>query len=395
MKQFLLATDADGQDLYLTYFDRRFEEVFHCVRNSPSLAIFDESYFHRIAYGGLHLNHKTLVSWLILRSLETTPEQTVEELYSYINDDHVDAYQVIIVEGLYCESSDDDASFSDKLQLSHRWHSPVRALSQFSMQDRRYLAESDDYILWRKISLQKHIQEAGDSIDWKNIEKPPTIEDIEDRIGLLAVVANRGFQIAATAIIPADYVPSGNFGVSYAPHSRRTPVPLGPPVIGIQTQGAEHLFQKFSALPSTLQNRLRIPLRKYNDCLSETDLVEQAIALRVCLESLYLNDGNKNELRYRLALRSSFHIGLDPDERNHIFQSVMACYDQASKAVHTGTISKKNDKPDVMTTTLKTISKSIKKIICDGRMPDYDRLVLYGYPATDTSLENDGNSEQP
>jgi hypothetical protein len=54
----------------------------------------------------------------------------------------------------------------------------------------------------------------------------------------------------------------------------------------------------------------------------------------IILEALFLTGGEKQELKYRLALRAAHFIGKSVEERRHYFDSLREAYDLRSKIVH-------------------------------------------------------------
>ena len=82
-------------------------------------------------------------------------------------------------------------------------------------------------------------------------------------------------------------------------------------------------------------------LNGYYSCSS---MVDRAIDLRVCLESIFLTDGNKEQLRYSLALRAAQFLSIDASEKVHINKFLKTAYHVASTAVHNGKMPSTNVK---------------------------------------------------
>ena len=66
--------------------------------------------------------------------------------------------------------------------------------------------------------------------------------------------------------------------------------------------------------------------------------VDRLIYLRTALEAVLLDDGNRSEMRFRLALHGAWLIGSNKDDRKKYQARLRKLYDLASKAVHTGEI---------------------------------------------------------
>ena len=60
------------------------------------------------------------------------------------------------------------------------------------------------------------------------------------------------------------------------------------------------------------------------------------IDLGIALEALYLGNGDNQELRFKLALRASWHLGKNKTNRQELFRRFRQIYDYRSQAVHRG-----------------------------------------------------------
>ena len=109
---------------------------------------------------------------------------------------------------------------------------------------------------------------------------------------------------------------------------------------------------------------------------SEPIGVDLAIDLRIALESLFLDDGNRAELSFRLALRAAWYLGAEGDERTKIFEAVRDAYNIGSKAVHTG-----EGYDDVIPVNLAVAQdicrmSILRRIDEGGNPPDWKKVVL-------------------
>ncbi|MCY4445421.1 MAG: hypothetical protein OXC02_03040 [Rhodobacteraceae bacterium] len=66
---------------------------------------------------------------------------------------------------------------------------------------------------------------------------------------------------------------------------------------------------------------------------SKYSITDSLIELRTALESLYLNDMNR-ELRFRLAIKGAWHIGQCFERRKFNFETLSNTYKLSSKAEH-------------------------------------------------------------
>lgn len=84
-------------------------------------------------------------------------------------------------------------------------------------------------------------------------------------------------------------------------------------------------------------------MEKLNEFSSGLSIVERAINLRTCLESIFLNDGNKEQLRFTLSLRGSLFLGTTYEKRQLIFNILKTIYDLTSTAAHSGMLKEENN----------------------------------------------------
>ena len=122
--------------------------------------------------------------------------------------------------------------------------------------------------------------------------------------------------------------------------------------------------------------KLRVPIQRWRRSKAASNGVDLAIDLRIALESLFLDDGNRAELSFRLALRAAWYLGAEGDERTKIFEAVREAYDIGSKAVHTG-----EGYDDVIPVNL-VVAQDIcrmsilRRIDERGKPPDWKEVVL-------------------
>ena len=124
--------------------------------------------------------------------------------------------------------------------------------------------------------------------------------------------------------------------------------------------------------------KLRVPIQRWRRSKAASNGVDLAIDLRIALESLFLDDGNQAELRFRLALRAAWYLGATGDERTKIFEAVRDAYDIGSKAVHTG-----EGYDDVIPANLAAAQdicrvSILRRIGEGGKPPDWKKEVLGG-----------------
>ena len=66
------------------------------------------------------------------------------------------------------------------------------------------------------------------------------------------------------------------------------------------------------------------------------DVADALVYLRTALEALFLDDGNRTELTFRLATHGAWYTGRNRLERQTRFEELKNVYGAASRAVHGG-----------------------------------------------------------
>ena len=157
-------------------------------------------------------------------------------------------------------------------------------------------------------------------------------------------------------------------------------------VLAAQTDEARDLYSAMQTLPPGTQEVMDVPISRWVKSMSYSPPVDKMIDLGIALESLYLStDSSATELRFRLALRASWHLGSGLSQRIELMNEFKSIYKLRSDAVHQG---KLPDRVRVGSESLTTLAfleraqelcaKSILQIIWEGRLPNWDRMVLGG-----------------
>lgn len=145
------------------------------------------------------------------------------------------------------------------------------------------------------------------------------------------------------------------------------------------------LYKRLMEIPQTTRDALRVPLDRWTKSMGQKDPIDRIIDLGIALESLYLNDRSlQGELGFRLAIRASWHLGKDQAHRAKLMKDFKTIYDWRSRAVHSGNLVASKDRvasdpkkrDEFIKHAQELCSKSIKAIIKEETMPDWDAIVL-------------------
>ena len=104
--------------------------------------------------------------------------------------------------------------------------------------------------------------------------------------------------------------------------------------------------------------------------------VEKLVYLRTALESLLLDDGNKTELRFRLALHGACLIAKNEDDRKTYYRKLKKFYGLASKAVHAGEIDSTTENRDLIEFGQEFCRQVVLKRAKGPKKIDWEDLIL-------------------
>lgn len=146
------------------------------------------------------------------------------------------------------------------------------------------------------------------------------------------------------------------------------------------SEKARLLYNNFTRLPTTIKDKLSIPLERLNRAIRRMDFVDKAIELGIASEAIFLNDdsGKQGELAYRLRLRAAWLLGEGDDSaREKILKLFNTLYEYRSRSVHTGNL-KENNAEEILNNAVTRISEAIKILIEKGSWPNWNILTLGG-----------------
>lgn len=347
--------------------------LFELISNNKEYAIFD-NHLQALGNGASNTTIQDLVDWTINRARRVGADTTIEELDAYVSSTEVKVDLIELIVGVYldCEFEfSNGVRFTSPNNISDS--SLASAICNESFGIRTPLPQVT------AVSIIQFEQPINHRINTDIESKRVTVELPNESLRAarlclsLARPVDYGVHSIASGVVAPDNLPfvSGSQSWSIIPFKHP---PLAPSVLKIELERANKILIKFELLQPNFQNKLLIPLEKLNSFGSAESLVDRAIYLRICLESIFLTDGNKDQLRYRLALRAALFLGSTLDERRNIFKLIKDAYDITSSAVHNGKFSK-NDKIEILDEAAKLAQTALIKLIEKGNV-DWEDLEL-------------------
>ncbi len=132
------------------------------------------------------------------------------------------------------------------------------------------------------------------------------------------------------------------------------------------------IYRKRKRLRSS-ESRLTLAISRWLGSKRRRSFADQAIELRIALESLYLR--GTEELSFRLATYGAWHLGESYDERCRYFDALRQLYANASRAVH-GSAIKDRDHRENLSFAQDICRKSILRRLDEDSEPDFRALAL-------------------
>ncbi|MGK5508222.1 hypothetical protein [Brevibacillus formosus] len=157
----------------------------------------------------------------------------------------------------------------------------------------------------------------GDHEDMKVTDDRVWIEEIESKLNLASTTG--------TCSIPYIITVNGNmYGITYLKRS---------------LDGDKYTFDDETAgiFTSLVEQKLpSLAFRRYALSLEKKNYEDQLLDLWIALESLFVPDGKKGEITYKLRVRMAYYFGETALQRERIAQFVKKSYNHRSEIVHSG-----------------------------------------------------------
>ncbi|HEY9084128.1 MAG TPA: hypothetical protein VIN73_12410 [Vicingaceae bacterium] len=321
------------------------EECIELISKIKTYQIFNE---HLQLLGGssMIVSYGQLLTWLYLQTKKSSAKQAIKILDDYIKSDSFEAEQIELVAQTL---SDSEWEFCNGVRFAEPYNICDSFLAAQLIHEKysgsfaphprvtAILAYKFDHPIFHmpsKVDEQKE--------KWPKVNIPFNQIKLTRLLLSLAKPAEYGIHSIAQTTVAPDDTPIVTYSRSWSTLPSFKP-PLGPSILEIEFRRADEFIKSFDKLSEEFQHRLLISLDKLNDYGSGNLLENRAIDLRVCIESIFLADGNKEQLRYRVSLRAALLLGKSTEEKHEIFNTIKSAYDITSTVIHNGKFSKSND----------------------------------------------------
>lgn len=339
-------------DIALNHFTwekaTNWNDLVRLLKDSNKYDKFDKKYQY-IAGSAYLVTLENLANWLLRKSKQIGISAAIECLDNYNNSDRLTLYVIMTVMSL---RPYDEYIFSNGVQLLNQENvSKInKKLSEDLLLDSirssvpsPFISSIFAYPIEKKIkheNSREHDQEE-DSDYIQGLRKINSVKE--------CLILSRGLNgihtMAHKYIIP-DKIPlvSTASGTAWGFETFYLPKATEPFIKIEELNEADRILVLYENLESSLTESIKVSIERLNGYCSSSSYIERAINIRTCLESVFLNDNEVNEISSTLALRVSRFTGKTIDERKEIYKLVKDCYSITSKAVHRGNIPDKQMK---------------------------------------------------
>ncbi len=169
--------------------------------------------------------------------------------------------------------------------------------------------------------------------------------------------------------LPTNFVPENQHGInSYSESTKLTQQDV---------DVARHLYDRL--LGQSSEPKVQIAFERWHSSKArKSDIVNNAIDIRIALEALFAEGGNA-ELSHRVALRGAWYLGKSVAEREKYFKMLKKVYNLGSKAVHAGRLDSDNASISLLDDARSICRSALIRYIQDGVKRDsnyWNSLVL-------------------
>jgi hypothetical protein len=354
------------------------EKCLDLICNISEYEIFNN---HTQWFGnsGIPFKYDYLLDWLLSRSRQVEPVNAISELDFYTSNSKIEIELVQLLKG---STSDKPYRFSNGvlyINMNTIYSNPsilsssllAKKLCNISLETPSNNYGTGILITYFKHSIN-HLKE-GESYEWNKEIPYEKLEDARLCLSLVLSIRDSLYSLGTSISIP-DNIPQTSYSGQVWKKSFSKESVFSNKISNLDFEEADKVLSKFEQFDLVTKNKLRISLERLNNFGSEEPLVDRAIELRICLESIFLNDGNKEQLRFRLALRAALFLGKNLTERKSIFKTIKTSYDITSAAVHSGKLPNKG-KTNILFEAANLAKSAIIKLIKEGLL-NWENLEL-------------------
>lgn len=345
-------------------------ECAKLIINDTRFKIFDD-HMQYLGSSCRRISYDDLLDWILVRAHKVGAEKAITDLVNYVENSQVGVELIELVSSL----GENNFEFSNGVKYldMNTIYKDENCIGNSTFRNNlinRPLITPDFNKIGGLLSVEFNQpvihEKSTESSNKINIDLPFEKIIFTKLCISLARPIRHGVFGSGSTVIASDNVPIFNSGQVWN-ISPSKPPSMSSGILEIEFKIADELLVNIELLDPEFRTKLLIPLGKLNDFGSGESMIERAIGLRICLESIFLNDGNKEQLRFRLALRTALFLGKDLEERKAISKTIKQAYDITSTAVHEGKFSAKS-KTEILFKAANYAKQALIKLINEGEV---------------------------
>lgn len=295
--------------------------------------------------GGMPTGIKNLADWIVERAYVVGSNQSFAELSQYLDSDEIEIYELSLLANIYIHSdTTKEYKFCNNVKLINASCIPNKSVSSNIMHNLHNSIiplPRVEFVLIKSFNRKKlHRTSTSSNFSIPKIESP-IIDLKETRLCMILARQLMGVHTIATGIIAPDKLPFIQSVSGWSMNSFKQPTIHGY-ILDVELRTADTILKEFRTLDSKSKDKLTVSIENFNGYASSSTLVERAISLRICLESIFLDSGNNDNIQFKISERGAFLLGKSINKENEIKTILKKTYDITSSAVHEGKFTKKD-----------------------------------------------------
>lgn len=355
------------------------EALLKALREDHEIEAAYNERLHLVANVAMIHSLTWLARWMIKRSQVENAAMAVEHVRTFLSSSSFTGWAVLLLTGLPIDQEYDLGGEISLVPIDRLPTTDLQQLSWEAAYSHAPLPRPSGGLVFRVDHPRRDYPSSGDTkIETYTVETGQ-LEDARLCLGLCRP-EGCGVQGIATTVVPEDDVPL--FGASWSLHSFTPPV-MCRPLIEVEAIRAKTLHDCFRKLTPEEKDKLRLPMERLNYAAATMNRVERASTLRTALDAVFLDDGVKVELVYRLSLRAAlFTEQSEVERRREVKRLVTDTYKLCSTAVHEGRIPTlkgrlRGKESSLMKDTTKLLSRAIEMRMRQPKL-DWEEVELSG-----------------
>ncbi len=334
-------------------------ELVRHISKNKDLECFNE-HVHRLGDQGSSFSYTEFAEALVRRARVVGSEKTLKEVMGYINSQMLNLQYVFLLANVHI---DDNYTFCNKVRLQKTFDLEDSSLKDHlveQMRDPQIGSRRVYVVLCADYEAEKcHYPNTETGVGFNQNSMPPhqTIEDT--RLILSLARSNFGIPLIASAVMVPKNLSFLETGVGQDSASEPT-THFGPSIIEFEIKLADRLLNKFEGLDEITKDRLRICLTRLNGAKIDPDPVNKSINLRICIENIFMNIGEQDNIRKKISERMGESTNFTKTRSKNVYKHL-------SHPIHSGRIQSHSTIriEDIIT----ELQKKAIKIIEDGAYP--------------------------